>query len=144
MSCDEIVCIENVVDIQATYCIINLSLSDLIDEILQEAKKGFIQILELRILLQSLKFVPFTEERKGEQLLSELIEHIEDQTEWNITYIVKKVVLLQQLILWDYIINGSLIIYHNNEIKWDIDVAFILNQGEVELYRLTNNKEAIL
>lgn len=45
MSCDEIICIENIVDIQATYCVINLSLSDLIEDIITELQKGFLPIL---------------------------------------------------------------------------------------------------
>lgn len=69
ISCQKIVCIENIVDFQAKYSLLNLSLSTLIKEILGELKKGFIPILEISVFLESLKSVPFTDESKGEAIL---------------------------------------------------------------------------
>lgn len=128
-------------DLQATYSILNLSLSDLIKEILEELKKGFIPILELRVLLQSLNFVPFTDEGKGQEVLGDLTECLRNQSylnqsRWKISNMRKMIVNLQKLILWDYKIDGSLIMYCDDEIIWDMDVTFVLNEGSVEFYSM--------
>lgn len=139
MSCDEIVCIENIVDIQATYSVIDLKLSKLIVKILEEMRKGFTPILEILLLLHSLKFVPFTDEKKGGEILYKLIKCMSNQlyltpSKWTIAYMMKKMLKLQKLILWEYIINGSLIMRDDNEIRWDMEVSFMVNGAQVEFY----------
>jgi len=146
MSCQEIVCTENIVDLQATYSVLNLSLSNLIEEILEELTSGYIPILEIRVFLQSLKSVPFTDEVRGELLLYKLINSMKNQSYltqsmWRPAKIMKYILKLQMLILWDYDINGSLVMYNDNEIIWDIDVSFILDKGEIKIYNVINKKE---
>lgn len=53
---------------------------------------------------------------------------------------MKNIRELQILILWDYNINGSIIMYNDNEIKWDMDVSFILNEGEIEFPNFASKK----
>ncbi|MFX0154491.1 MAG: hypothetical protein ACFE9Q_08190 [Candidatus Hodarchaeota archaeon] len=141
-------CIENIVDFQATYSILNLSLSTLIREILDKLKRGFIPILEIRIFLHALKSVPFADEPKGELLLHNLIDCVNNQwylikSVWTPAKIGEYVSKLQILILWDYKINRSLILYNDNEIKWEMDVSFILNKGEIEFFNGIYKKEVI-
>jgi hypothetical protein len=138
VSCKEIVCIENIVELQATYSVLNLSLSNLIEEILEELNKGFIPILEISVFLHSLKSVPFTDEAKGELMLCKLIRCMKNQfyltrSMWTSTIIKNFIKKLQTLILWDYDINGSLVIYNDNDIRWDMDVSFIMNKGEHDI-----------
>jgi len=138
MSCQEIMCIENIIDLQATYSVLSLSLSNLIEEILEELKKGIIPILEIRVFLQSLKSVTLTDEAKGELLLNALITYMNElifleQSMWTPTKIMKYILKLQNLILWDYHISGSLVIYNDNNIKWDMDVCFVLDKEKIEI-----------
>jgi hypothetical protein len=111
MSCDAIVCIENIVDIQATYYVMNLPLSELIKDILEEIREGLLPILEIRIFLHSLRDVLFTNEMKGQRILEEVDNCIKNQlyvgqTEWTVGKLVKSIIELQRLILWDYRITG--------------------------------------
>ncbi len=139
-------CIENIVDLQVTYSVINLSLSNLIEEILGELNLDFIPILEIRVFLQSLRSVPFTDEIKGELILYELNDCIKNQlyqsnSTWTSDIIKKYILKLQMLVLWDYDINGFLVMYNDNEIKWDMEVSFVLNEGEIEIFNATKKKE---
>jgi hypothetical protein len=148
ISCQEIVCIENIVDLQATYSVLNLSLSNLIEEILEELKRGFIPILEIRVFLHSLKSVPFTDEAKGEFMLYKLIDCMKNQlyitqSKWTPVEIMKYILKLQILILWDYNIDGSLVMYNDNDIRWDMNVFFILDKGEIEVFNVLNKKVKI-
>lgn len=142
ISCEEIVCIESITDFQATYYITNLNLSDLIEDITEGCKRGFLDILDIEVFLYSLKFVPFTNEKRAENIHSELTECIRNQlycksSKWSIPKILKKIKQLQRIILWYYVIDGSLVKYNNNEINWDLDVLFILNKEGAELYSFT-------
>ena len=142
ISCDEIICIENIVDFKATYYINNLNLSDLIEDIIEGCKRGFLDILGMEVFLYSLKFVPFTNEIRAESIHSEISECIKNQlycksSRWNVPKILKKIKQLQRLFLWDYVIDGSLIKFNDNEIYWDLEVSFILNNEGVELYSST-------
>ncbi len=49
--------------------------------------------------------------------------------EWTIEIIMKNILKLERLILWDYIIEGSLIVYNNNEIAWVLEIKYC---GELE------------
>ena len=62
---------------------------------------------------------------------------------WTPAKIREYVSKLQILILWDYKINGSLILYNDNEIKSEMDVSFILNKGEIEFFNGIYKKEVI-
>jgi len=130
MCCDQIVCIENVVDIQATYSILNLSLSQLIAEISKSCKQGFINVLDVNVFLYALRDVPFSNEVLGMELIAELKECITKELyatskKWTLSKFMKKIKALRELVMWDYLIDGSLITYNNNEIAWDIEVSFI-------------------
>lgn len=144
MSLEEIVCIENVVDFQATYFILDLKVSRLIEMICREIMNGVLPILNTRILLHTLKSAPFTDEVRGVQILDELIECMEERLylhnpEWTIEKIMKNVLRLERLILWNYIIEGSLVVYINNEITWDSEIKFILQNNHVQFYNIVEN-----
>ena len=143
MSCIEITCIENIVDIQATYCVINLSLSNLIEDVITELQKGFLPILEIRLFLHSLKSVALTNETEGQRILDKMTMCMRNQlylsqSEWTTEKIMKNITKLQRLILYDYMINGS-IVYSDNEIIWDVNTSFILHEGKVEIYTCAEN-----
>ena len=134
MCCDQIVCIENVVDIQATYSILNLSLSRLIADIIKGCKQSFINVLDVNVLLYALRDVPFTDEKLAREISLELMECITEELyskskKWTIRRILRKINTLQELIMWDYMIEGSLTMYDSNEIAWDVDVSFMKIKG---------------
>lgn len=142
--CKEIVCIENIVDLQATYSVLNLSLSNLIFDIIKESARGFISILNVRVFLYSLQFIPFTDEQKAQQLRVELVECLNNRLyakskKWTVQKFIRKIRKLQDLIMWDYIIDGSLVMYNNDEIRWDLDVSFMLIEGHAKLYNVIEN-----
>jgi len=128
--CDDIVCIENIVDLQATYSVLDLKLSMLIEEIDKECKQGMIDILHFKILLYALRDVSFKDEGKAHRLLTVLVECFEDELfgrskEWSIFRILKKIQKLQEYILWDYSINGSFTAYHDESVCWELIVKII-------------------
>ncbi|MCK4380990.1 MAG: hypothetical protein KAW51_07590, partial [Candidatus Lokiarchaeota archaeon] len=93
---EEIVCIEKIVDIQATYTVLDLKLSMLFEEINKECIKGIIDILHLKILMSALRDVPFKDEQKAQQLYMELVECLDNEyygssKEWSILTIEKKI-----------------------------------------------------
>lgn len=97
---------------------------------LKELEKGILPILETRILLHCLRNVPFLNEIKGINLLDALNVCMEEQlytshTKWSCKVILKDILRLQKLVPYDYDINGSLIIYDNWEIFWDLDVSIV-------------------
>ncbi|MFX1306230.1 MAG: hypothetical protein ACFFDG_05355, partial [Promethearchaeota archaeon] len=118
---------------------LDLTLSKLLKGIIKDCKRGIIDILDISILLYSLKFVPFTNEDKGMKLQEELTECITNQlystsANWNAKQFIRKIQQLQDLILWDYSINGSLVLYNNRDITWDLDISFIQHKGIMKLY----------
>lgn len=128
--CDEIVCIENIVDLQATYSVLELKLSMLIEEIDRECKQGMIDILHFKILLYALRDVPFKDEGKAHRLLTALVEYFENELfgrskEWSIFRILKKIQKLQKYILWDYMLNGSFTVYYDETVWWELIVKII-------------------
>lgn len=134
MCCDQIVCIENVVDIQATYSILNLTLSRLIADIIKGNKQGLINVLDVNVFLYALRDVPFRDEKLAMELILELKaciakELYANSKKWTIVKFMKKIKVLQELIMWDYMIEGSLTMYDSNEIAWDVDVSFMKIKG---------------
>ena len=128
--CDEIVCIENIVDLQATYSVLDLKLSMLIEEIEKECKQGMIDILHFKILLSALRDVPFKDEENAHQILTALKECIENELygsskKWSILRILKKVQRLQKYILMDYLIDGSFTVSNDEVVWWDLEVNII-------------------
>lgn len=58
--CDEIAPIEEVIDLQTTYSILDLELSNLIHVIVKACKRDYFNILGLKIIFHLLRDVPFT------------------------------------------------------------------------------------
>lgn len=137
MSLDELISIERVEfetskeRIQETYVMSTVPLSKLFKEVLKELKLGILPILNVKILLHTLKSIPFTDEIEGVYILENLNECMEDQLygksrEWNCKTIITKIKELRKLILHDYQIEGSLKLYYDNQIEWDLGVSIIL------------------
>jgi len=132
MSLDELISIERVEfersRIQETYSVDNLLLSRLFEELIKEVKKDILPILDMYVLLHALQSVPFTNEVKG-------IEIIEIHSIWmneelygkevKCSEIAKILGELKELILYDYLIEGSLTVYHDYYIEWDIEVSLL-------------------
>jgi len=78
--CDEIVCIEKVVDFQATYSILDLELSNLISAIVRACKQDYFNILNLKVFFHSLRDVPFKNEDKALELCNELMRYIKQKS----------------------------------------------------------------
>jgi hypothetical protein len=136
MSLEELINIERVqiastnTMLQETYSIENLRLSKLFEEVLKELEMSVIPILDVRILLYSLKSVPFTDEVKGSLILEELTTCIRNELyglskSWDCEKILSELQKLRNLILYDYILDGSIVIYYYNKIEWDLDVCFL-------------------
>ena len=120
------------IELQATYTILNLKISKLFDDVLKELEKGILPILETRILLHCLRNIPFSNEIQGINLLDALVVCMEKELyathlKWNCKVILKNIMRLQKLVLYDYDINGSLIAYDDGEIFWDVIVSLILD-----------------
>ena len=131
MSLDELISIERVEfqttkeRIQETYVVNSLTLSKLFKKVLSEIKLDILPILNIEMLLYVIKSIPFTNEVEGVRFLESLNECMKFQLygksrEWNCKTIATKIKKLRKLILYDYSIEGSLIIYCDNRIEWDL------------------------
>jgi len=132
MSLDELISIERVEfersRIQETYSVDNLLLSRLFEELIKEVKKDILPILDMYILLQALQSVPFTDEAKGIKITENLSKWMNEELygkEVKCNEIVKKLRKLNELILYDYLIEGSLTVYHDYHIDWDLEVYLL-------------------
>lgn len=108
---DEIVPIEEVIDLQTTYSILDLRLSNLIHVIVKACKRDYFNILDPKVFFHLLRDVPFTNEGKALDLCNELMRYIKQKS---FSQSLKKVRRLQHLIEGDYKINGLMIIYNDN------------------------------
>lgn len=77
--CDGIVSIEEVIDLQATYSILDLKLSNLIRAIIRACKQDYFNILDLKLFFRSLRDVPFTNEGNALELCNELMRYIKQK-----------------------------------------------------------------
>ena len=136
MSLDELISIERVEfetskdRIQETYVIADLSLLKLFKEVLSEVKRDILPILNIEILVHVLGCVPFTNETKGVGITESLSECMENQLygkspKWNCKTIASKIKKLRTLILYDYLIEGSLKLSYDDKIEWDIVVSLL-------------------
>jgi len=112
--CDEIVPIEEVIDLQTTYSILELKLSNLITYIVRACKQEHFNILDLKVLFHSLRDVPFSNEGRALELCNELMECIRDKS---FSYFLKKIKRLRHLINGDYKIDGSMTMYNDNNVR---------------------------
>ena len=134
MSLDELISIERVEfktskeRIQETYVIADLWLSKLFKEILKEVKKDILPLLDIKILLYALKSVPFTDEVEGVNITESLnycmLNQLYGKTpEWNCKTIGSKLKKLKNLVVYNYSIEGSLKLFYDNRIEWDLMVS---------------------
>ena len=141
MSLDELISIERVEfetskeRIQETYVVNTLPLSKLFKEVLFETSLDILPILNIKILLYALRSIPFTDEVEGLGLLESLNDCMENQlygrsNEWNCKAISTRIKDLRQLVLYDYMIEGSLKLYQDNQILWDLGVSIFLVNKE--------------
>ena len=149
MSLEELICIETVqsstanIELQSTYSIINLRMSTLFENVIRELEKGIITLLETHILLYSPRNVPFSDAIKGINLLDALTVCMEKQlytthSKWNCKVILNDLRRLKKLVLYDYEINGSLIVYEDGEIFWDVIVSIILEDQQTIQFDTTS------
>jgi hypothetical protein len=135
MSLDELISIERVEfertkeRIQETYVIADLTLSKLFKEILKEAENNILPILNVKVLLYVSQSIPFTDEPKGINIYKRIQECMEYQLygktrEWNCKRIHNHIKEIRSLILYDYMIEGSLQLSHNDKIEWDLLITF--------------------
>jgi len=132
MSLDELISIERVEfersRIQETYSVDNLLLSRLFEELIKEVKKDILPILDMYVLLHALQSVPFTNEVKGIEIIEILSIWMNEELygkEVKCSEIAKILGELKELILYDYLIEGSLTVYHDYYIEWDIEVSLL-------------------
>jgi len=141
MSLDELISIERVEfetskeRIQETYVIAGLTLLKLFTEVLDEVEADILPILNIEILLYALRSVPFTNEVEGVYIIESLNEYMKYQlygksSVWNCKTIASKIKTLRSLILCDYSIEGSLKLYYDNQIEWDLAVLFLLDGNQ--------------
>jgi hypothetical protein len=99
-------------------------------EVVDKLEKNILPILNMHILLYSLKFIPFTNETKGIEIFESLKEFMSYELHENTSQrcckrIAHELEKLSQLITYDFLIEGSLIVYHDYEIEWDLIVSII-------------------
>ncbi|MBY8990137.1 MAG: hypothetical protein KGD58_05240 [Candidatus Lokiarchaeota archaeon] len=133
MSLEELVSLERIenfnnIRLKETYLVYNLPLSKLFVEVLEELKKDIFPVLDIHILLYSLRFVPFTDEAEGLEAFKALKACLDKDlygspVQWTSTKICNNLEKLCELIVYEYFIEGSLIVYHNYEIEWDLSVC---------------------
>ena len=129
MSLDELISIERIETalsrLQETYVIEDLLLSRLFEELYVELKRGILPLLDMHILLYALTMVPFTNEVEGMKISEELRMCINNELygkEIKCRTILKQLQKLHDLILYEYRIEGSLVVYHDYHFDWDVDV----------------------
>lgn len=129
MSLEELISIERIETalsrLQETYVIDDLLLSRLFNELCTELKKGILPLLDMHILLYVLTVVPFTDEAKGIKISEDLRNCVINELygkEITCRYVTKQLQRLQNLILYDYQIEGSLVVYHDYRIDWYVEV----------------------
>lgn len=135
MSLEELVSIERIENynksrIKETYSVYELTLSSLFTEVVDKVEKSILPILDIHILLYSLKFIPFTNEVKGLEVFEALKECMNyelhrNSPQWCCKRINHELEKLCDLIAYDYLIEGSLIVYYDYEIEWDLSVSLI-------------------
>lgn len=136
LSLEELISIERVElsdtkeRIRETYAITTLMLSKLFKEILQEVKRDILPLLDIKILLHALRDVPFTNEVDGMEILENLNICLEYELygksdEWTCKVIVSRIQRLKDLVLYDYLIEGSFIVYRLGKNEWDLCVSLL-------------------
>jgi len=136
MSLEELISIERVElystkeRIQETYAVSFLLLSKLFKEISIEVKKDILPLLDIKLLLQVLRDVPFVNEAEGVVFLENLNNCLENELygisgEWACKVIKSQVEKLKDLVLYDYVIEGSFTVYLLGKIKWDLYVSLL-------------------
>ncbi|MFX1531266.1 MAG: hypothetical protein ACFFBC_09145 [Promethearchaeota archaeon] len=135
MSLEELISIERIENyrksrIKETYSVDELNLSSLFIEVVDKVEKSNLPLLDMHILLYSLKFIPFTNEVEGLEIFETLKECMNYElhgksSQWCCKRIAHELEKLCNLIAYDYLIEGSLIVYYNYEIEWDLSVSII-------------------
>ncbi|MFW9972353.1 MAG: hypothetical protein ACFFDF_19360, partial [Candidatus Odinarchaeota archaeon] len=129
-------CLKSIFKEQTTYFIINLKLSKLFNDILREAEKGKIPLLETRLLLHTLIDTPFLKKDKGTQILKDVTNCIENhwysiEDTWNYKVILKQLKTLQKLIVSEFLIYGSFTIYNDDYIEWNTTSSLFVNREKI-------------
>ncbi|MFX0004912.1 MAG: hypothetical protein ACFE9C_08365 [Candidatus Hodarchaeota archaeon] len=107
-----------------------------------------IPILETRILLHTLINIPFLNENEGTLILKDLANCIENnwyskEDTWNYKIIINELKRLQKLILYDYLIYGSLVVYNDNYIKWELQTAILSKINKYVIIRRERRDEKL-
>jgi len=133
MSLEELISLERIENfnkkrLKETYMVYNLPLSKLFVELLDKLKRDILPILDMHILLYSLKFIPFTDEAEGVGIFEALKGCLEKKvygksTQWTCTKIYDNLEKLCELVVYEYFIEGSLFVYQDYEIEWDLSVC---------------------
>jgi hypothetical protein len=133
MSLEELVSLERIenfcnIRLKETYLLYKLPLSKLFVEIIDELNRDILPVLDMHILLYSLKFVPFINETAGIEALETLKACIDNEfygksAQWTCKKIIDYLEKISLLIVYEYFIEGSLIIYQDYEIEWDLIVS---------------------
>lgn len=133
MSLEELVSLERIenfnnIRLKETYSVYNLPLSKLFVEVLDELKRNIIPTLDIHILLYSLRFVPFADEAEGLEAFKALKAGMDEDSykkpvQWTCTKMCNNLEKLCELIVYEYFIDGSLMVYQDYEIEWDLTVS---------------------
>jgi hypothetical protein len=132
MSLEELISLERIENfnkkrLKETYLVFNLNLSKLFVEVLDELKRDNLPVLDICILLYSLKSVPFIDEAEGIRLFETLKKRFGEElfgmsAQWKCRELCEKLEKISTLITYEYFIEGSLIVYQDYEIEWDLSV----------------------
>ncbi len=133
MSLEELISLERIENfnkkrLKETYMVYNLPLSKLFVELLDKLKRDILPILDMHILLRALQSVPFTDEAKGIEIAETLSNWMSEELygkEVKCNEFANILGELNELILYDYAIKGSLMVYHDYNIDWDLEVSLL-------------------
>jgi hypothetical protein len=130
MSCKQIICIERIINLQYTYTVLNLTLSELIENIIKDIERENLKFIDIKVLMYVLKNVPFDDEQKAFEILKDILYFLKKKKFCKFLVELKA---LHSLILGEYLINGSIIEHKNDRIRWDLDIALIVDGKVVRI-----------
>ena len=108
----------------ATYYVDNLKLSTLLIDIVEEATKNILDLTKIHILIYVLSHIPYIREEQLTRIIDNVIKCIQSQRYSMYRY--GNFMELQGILVIDYEINGSFIIFEGGETDWYLDISILL------------------
>ncbi len=108
----------------ATYYIDNLKLSTLLLEIIEEATKNILDLPKIQFFTYTLTHIPFIRQEQVVQIIDNVIKCLQSQRFSMFRF--GNFIELREVLEIDYEINGSFIVFENDETDWYLDISILL------------------